>query len=80
MPFRRQQFIVKVIEATGGSLRSYDYPTRSQAMRAAETFRATLTPKQGGNVTVLSPEDKVLQSWIENPIGPYFTEPGGFTT
>ena len=76
--FGHSMFSVHVQIDSTSSMKSYGYRSKEEAFRAANGYRSTLQPKGGGSVSVVDPDGRELQSWIEHPLGPYFTQPGGF--
>jgi hypothetical protein len=80
MPLTQKPFTVIVVERAHASPLVLTYRSREEAMRSANGLRATLSPKEGGQITVQDPDGKELQTWVEHPMGAHFTQQGGFHT
>jgi hypothetical protein len=78
MPLTPNQFTVIVVEKAHTAPLVLTYRSREEAMRSASGLRATLPPKEGGQIIVQDPDGKELQTWVEHPLGAHFTQQGGF--
>ena len=78
MPTSESSYTVIIVEKAHASPLKLSYRSREEAMRSAIGLRATLAPKEGGQVIVQDPHGQELQSWVEHPEGAHFTHRGGF--
>jgi hypothetical protein len=78
MPQSQKLFTVILTERASAKPVVITYRTRKEAMRAANGFRAALSPNEGGQVVVKDADGKVLQAWVADPQGAHFKHHGGF--
>ena len=78
MPYRQKNFTVTVTRRDSATPVVSTYRTKAEAMQAANGFRSTLFPREGGQVIVHDPDGKEVQTWIEHPMGAHFAHHGGF--